>query len=212
MDDSKSLIFVDDGVEQIRYAPATMRNRDAIVAVLKDVLPPSGTVLEIASGTGEHAIYFAQHFKKIIFQPTDVDEQSCQSIAAWTDKMELENVLPPLVLDTMQAVWPVQQADAILCINMVHISPWEATMALFKQAAHILQSGAPLYFYGPYFRDGVETAESNMEFDRNLKGRDHKWGLRELSDIDALAEKNGFHRDRLVEMPANNLSLVYRKA
>lgn len=198
-----------------KHAPATLRNRDAIAAVLQDILPGSGTVLEIASGTGEHAVYFGEKFPGLIWQPSDPDPECCRSIAAWTKQAGLTNVLPPLQLDALtdgsSADWGIVRPAAILCINMVHIAPWEATIGLFEKAARLLDPGMPFMLYGPYFRGDASTAQSNLDFDRSLKSRDLRWGIREVDDMDALAGKYGFTRVRLIEMPANNLSLVYRR-
>jgi hypothetical protein len=198
------------GPEQ-RHAPATMRNRDAIVALLEQILPPSGLVLEIASGTGEHAVYFGKAFPDLTFQPSDPDPACCQSITAWTKREAVPNVLPPLQLDAQAGQWDITKPAAILCINMVHISPWESSIGLFEKAGTLLDPGAPLYLYGPYLRDDVETAPGNMDFERSLKSRDLRWGLRDVADMDALATRTGFVRESLTEMPANNISLVYQK-
>jgi hypothetical protein len=198
------------GPEQ-RHAPATMRNRDAIVALLEQILPPSGLVLEIASGTGEHAVYFGKAFPDLTFQPSDPDPACCQSITAWMKREAVPNVLPPLQLDAQAGQWDITKPAAILCINMVHISPWESSIGLFEKAGTLLDPGAPLYLYGPYLRDDVETAPGNMDFERSLKSRDLRWGLRDVADMDALATRTGFVRESLTEMPANNISLVYRK-
>lgn len=192
------------------HAPATARNRDPILAVLRDVLPASGLILEIASGTGEHVRYFAEKLPHLGWQPTDSDPDALASIAAWSES--LANIRPPLRLDASIADWPVTHADAILCINMVHISPWTATEGLFAGAARALPPGAPLYLYGPYRRADVPTAPSNEAFDQSLKARDPAWGLRQLEDVIALASRTGFRFDRLAEMPANNVSLVFRRA
>lgn len=194
-----------------RHAPATLRNRDAIVAVLTDILPNSGTILEIASGTGEHAVYFSQHFPQLTFQPSDPDPANLRSIKAWIAREGRENIQPPLALETTDADWGVMEAAALICINMVHISPWEATIGLFNKAATLLQSGAPLYLYGPYLRGDVETAPGNLAFERSLKSRNLQWGLRDVCDMDALAEQTGFARAGLIDMPANNISLIYSK-
>lgn len=193
-----------------RHAPATLRNRDAIVAVLETILPDSGLVLEIASGTGEHAVYFGQHFPHLTFQPSDAEPENLGSISAWTAREALTNIRPPLLIDTT-GNWGIDAADVIICINMIHISPWEATIGLFTKAAQLLPAGAPLYLYGPYIRAEVETAPSNLAFERSLKSRNLQWGLRDVADIDALAEKTNFVRESLTEMPANNISLVYRR-
>ena len=211
MSDLTSLFTADVRPEHEKHAPATLRNRDAIVAVLKDVLPGNGTVLEIASGTGEHAVYFGQKFPHLTFQPSDPDPECCRSIASWTKRAAVDNLLPPLQLDALVSDWNVDNPAAILCINMIHIAPWEAAIGLFNHAAKLLEPGALLYLYGPYFRDEVETAEGNLEFERSLKSRNLQWGIRDLADMDALAARTGFARESLIEMPANNISLVFRK-
>ncbi|OAN57881.1 DUF938 domain-containing protein [Sphingobium sp. TCM1] len=193
-----------------RYAPATERNRDAILGVLRDQLPSSGLVLEVASGSGEHAVHFAVAFPDLDWQPTDPDPAALASIAAWRAEARLPNLRAPLRLDTT-GDWPIAQADAILCINMVHISPWTATVGLLERAGAALPRGGLLYLYGPYLRDGVETAPGNRAFDASLKARDPRWGLRRLEDVIVAAEAEGLAFDRLVEMPANNLSLLFRR-
>lgn len=190
-----------------RHAPATERNRDPIVAVLAEVLPEEGMVLEVASGTGEHVAAFAQRFPRISWQPSDPDADSRASIADWC--AEVPNVFPPLDLDAATADWPIEWADAIVCINMVHISPWSATVGLMAGAKGLLAPDAPLILYGPYRRQGVETAPSNEAFELWLKEKSPEYGLRHVEDVTAAAE--GFALDRLVEMPANNLILVYRR-
>lgn len=212
MTDSKPWFTDQPTPDDQKHAPATMRNRDAIVTVLTDVLPKTGTIVEIASGTGEHAVYFGQKFPDLMFQPSDPDPECCRSIAAWTAREQIENVLPPIQLDALESTWNIESPAAILCINMIHIAPWEAAIGLFNHAAKLLSVGAPLYLYGPYFRDGVEPAEGNLAFERSLKSRNLQWGIRDVADMDVLAEKTGFKRERLIEMPANNISLVYRKA
>lgn len=192
-----------------RHAPATARNREPILAVLRDILPTSGLVLEIASGTGEHVRYFAENLPHLEWQPSDPDSDALASIAAWGDGVP--NIRPPLRLDAAAPEWPVSRADAILCINMVHISPWSATEGLFAGAARLLSPGTPLYLYGPYRRDDVPTAPSNEAFDESLKARNPEWGLRRVEDMIALGDRTGLRSERLVEMPANNLSLVFRR-
>lgn len=191
-----------------RHAPATLRNREAITAVLADVLPASGLVLEIASGSGEHVAYFARALPGRDWQPSDPDPDARASIAAWC--AGLDEVRSPLTLDAAAPDWPIDRADAVLCINMVHISPWEATLGLLAGAARILPAGAPLILYGPYRREGVATAPSNEAFDQSLRARDPRWGLRSVEAVRDAAR--GFVFDRLVEMPANNLMLVFRRA
>ena len=194
-----------------REAPATRRNREPIAAVLSEELPGTGTILEVASGTGEHAISFAGRFADLTWQPTDPDGDALASIEAYRREAGLPNLQAPLMLDASKHEWPVDTADAILCVNMVHISPWAATEGLFAGASALIARGAPLILYGPYREADVETAPSNLSFDQSLKARDPRWGLRQLADVDALAAQNGFARTRRVEMPANNLMLVYRK-
>ncbi len=203
--------IIDAGEVEKRHAPATVRNRDAIAAVLETVLPPTGTVLEVASGTGEHVVHFAQRFPQLVWQPTDYSDLSLPSIAAWVAEAGVTNVQPAVQLDACLPDWSVPQADAILCINMIHIAPWAATIGLMAGAGRLLRAGAPLYLYGPYLRDGVETAASNLAFDQSLKERDPDWGLRDLSDVIALAAEHGLHIDQVIEMPANNLSVIFRK-
>ena len=197
-------------VAEKRFAPATIRNRDAIVAVLRDALPSSGLVLEVASGSGEHAVHFAVSFPDLDWQPTDPDPAALASIAAWRAEANLPNLRPPIQLDT-EGDWPIAQGHAILCINMTHISPWDATLGLLKGAGQALPPGGLLYLYGPYIRDGVDTAPSNLAFDASLKARDPRWGLRRLEDVVAAADAQGLRLDRLIDMPANNLSLFFRR-
>ncbi len=190
-----------------RHAPATERNRDPIAAVLAEELPASGKVLEIASGTGEHVAYFATRFPGLTWQPSDPDDAAPASIAAWSEG--LANILPPLEIDAAAGDFPA--ADAILCVNMVHISPWEATLGLMAGAGRALPAGAPLILYGPYRREGVETAPSNEQFELWLKDKDPRFGLRFVETVSDAAAAQGLKLARLVEMPANNLMLVYRK-
>lgn len=195
-----------------RSAPHVVRNAGPIVDVLRDSLPARGLALEIASGTGEHALHFARAFPKLLWQPSDPDPAALRSIEAWRTEEGLFNLLPAISLDTRAAEWPVETADAILAINMIHISPWSAAQGLMRGAARLLMVGALLYLYGPYRQAGVETAPSNEAFDGSLKARDPEWGLRDLEDVVAEAERHGFALDRVVPMPANNLSVLLRKA
>jgi SAM-dependent methyltransferase len=195
-----------------RHAPATTRNREPILAVLREELPQRGLLLEVASGTGEHSAYFAPRFPDLTWQPSDADADSLASIEAWQADSAAPNLMPPVLLDAASATWPIDRADAILCVNMVHISPWSATVGLMRGAGRLLAAGAPLILYGPYRRADVPTAPSNEAFDESLKARDPEWGLRTLEDVAAEAEKNGLALERIVEMPANNLSVVFRTA
>ena len=194
-----------------RHAPATARNRDPILDVLRGVLPTRGIVLEIASGSGEHAVHFARALPGLDFQPSDPDPDALASITAWSAESGLPNLRPPLLLDAAATSWPAEAADAILCINLIHISPWRATEGLMAGAARLLAPGAPLILYGPYRRDGVPTAPSNEAFDESLRARDPAWGLRQLEDVAVLAESAGFGPPAIFEMPANNLSVVFRR-
>ena len=196
--------------QRLQY-PATQRNRDVILDVLRGVLPSSGLVLEIASGSGEHVVHFANALPALTFQPSDPDETALRSIAAWTRDSGAANIRPPVLLDASADTWPVESANAILCINMIHISPWRATQGLLRGASRILQSGAPLYFYGPYRQTGIVTAPSNEAFDASLKTRNAEWGLRQLDDVAELARECGFSQAFVTQMPANNLSVVFRR-
>lgn len=192
-------------------APATVRNRDPIAEVLAEELPVSGLVLEVASGTGEHAVHFARRFPHLKWQPSDPDDAALRSITAWRAHDRLANCLPPLALDATSAHWPLKQVDAVVCINMVHISPPKATEGLLRRSSELLGGGQPLILYGPYLQDGVETAPTNLAFDADLKVRNPTWGLRRLEWLDTLARRRGFDRTRCVAMPANNLTLIYRR-
>jgi hypothetical protein len=207
----KPWLIDEAGAQARRHAPATLRNRDAITDVLRAHLPSTGLVLEIASGSGEHVVHFAKAFPALSWQPSDREPAALDSIAAWTADEGVTNVLPPLLIDVTQPVWPVQSAAAIVCINMVHISPWAATIALVENAGALLAAGAPLFIYGPFIRHDVTTSDSNLAFDASLKERNRDWGLRDVGDLDAEAGRCGLARAALIEMPANNLSLIYRR-
>jgi len=194
-----------------KSAPTALRNREPIADVLAEELPSSGTVLEIASGTGEHAAFFATRFPHLEWQPTDPDPEALASIEAWRGEADLPNLRAPAALDAASPEWPIEGADAMLCINMIHISPWEASKGLFAGAARLLPKGGKLLLYGPYLEDDVETAQSNLDFDAWLKARDPRFGLRNIADVDTLAARNGLSRSRRAEMPANNLTLAYLK-
>lgn len=193
------------------FAPSAQRNREPILAVLREALPPEGLVLEIASGSGEHAVHFAGALPHLAFQPSDPNEEALASIDAWAKASALPNLRPALRLDAMAPDWPIARADALICINMIHISPWAATAGLVGHAARRLPQGGPLYLYGPYRQSGVALAESNAAFDASLRGRNPEWGLRELDAVAALAAAAGFGAPEVTAMPANNLSVVFRK-
>jgi len=193
-------------------APATQRNRGPILEVLRRVLPASGRVLEVASGSGEHVVFFAKALPDLAWQPSDPDPASLDSIKAWTAHAGLGNILPPRVLDVTRARWAhsIDAVDAVVCINMIHIAPWEACLGLFYGAEELLSPGAPLVLYGPFFRGGVHSAPSNAAFDASLRRQDPRWGLRELDDVVREAGLRGFRLAEVVEMPANNLTVVFR--
>lgn len=194
------------------HAPATQRNREPIRKVLETELPEGGgLLLEIASGTGEHAVYFSSAFPQWQWQPSDPDPDALASIAAWRAEQGGPNLLQPIRLDASAAQWPVRRADAMVCINMTHISPPSASVGLFAAAGRILPVGGPLVIYGPFLEAGVETAQSNLDFDASLKARNAQWGLREVGWLDELAAANGLAHTARHAMPANNLTLVYRK-
>lgn len=195
-----------------RSAPHVERNAGPITEVLRDILPARGLVLEIASGTGEHALHFARAFPTTLWQPSDPEPAALRSIEAWRAEAGLFNLLPPVSLDVRAAEWPIAEADAILAINLVHISPWSATVGLMRGAGKLLSSGAPLYLYGAYFQADMAPAPSNVAFDESLKARNPEWGVRDLADVVAEGERHGLALDRVVPMPAENLSVILRKA
>jgi SAM-dependent methyltransferase len=194
-----------------RFAPAVARNKAAITEALARHLPATGLVLEIASGSGEHALHFAAHFPALSFQPTDPDAAALASIAAWRAEAQLANLLLPLMLDVMEDAWPVQKADAVLCINMIHIAPREATAALIRGAARVLPRDGILFLYGPFKRGGTHTAPSNAEFDASLRAQDAQWGVRDIEAVTEIASAAGFAAPVVEAMPANNLSVIFRR-
>ncbi|MBX9589815.1 MAG: DUF938 domain-containing protein [Hyphomonadaceae bacterium] len=192
-------------------APAAARNRAPILAVLKTHLPRRGLVLEVASGSGEHIVHFAQACPDLDFQPSDPDPQALASIDAWVASTGLKNVRPAIALDAAAEPWPIRAAEAVISINMIHIAPWAAAMGLVRGAAALLPAEAMLYLYGPFRRHGDHTAPSNAAFDRSLRAQNPDWGVRDLEAVAQLARTHGF-ADPIVEaMPANNLSLIFRK-
>lgn len=190
---------------------AAQRNRDPILDVLRDLLAEAKLVLEIASGAGDHAAHFARHMPALHWQPSDPSPEARALIRGLIAAEGLANVLPPLELDAAADAWPIDRADALVCINMVHISPWAATEGLMRGAARMLGAGQPLYLYGPCRRPGRALEPSNAAFDADLKRRDPRWGLRELDAVVACAETNELALERVVEMPANNLSVIFRR-
>ena len=222
-----------------QHAPATQRNRRPIVEVLRKYLPKSGLVLEIASGTGEHACFFANHLRECQWQPSDMNDLSIHSIEAWRSQIKLPNLYPPTLLDVTASPWTVEQENvsslpsalepnpdpelpkslstdqiranlqAIVNINMIHISPWAACEGLFAGAERLLPPGGVLYLYGPFKRDGGHTAPSNAAFDQSLRSRDPEWGVRDLEQVTAVAERHGLSCQTVIPMPANNFSVIF---
>ena len=195
-----------------RHAPATARNRDPILAVLRRHLPETGTLLEVSAGTGEHAVHFAAAFPGLTWQPTDPDPGARASIAAWAREAKLNNLRPPLALDAASDTWPLARADAVLCINMIHIAPWAAGLGLLRGAARLLSPGGPLILYGPFRQGGRHTAPSNEAFDAGLRAQDPDWGVRDLETVAAEAAALGFGPPEVEPMPANNLMPIFRRA
>ncbi|BAC91814.1 DUF938 domain-containing protein [Gloeobacter violaceus] len=193
------------------YAPATERNRAPILTVLQTVLPEEGTVLEVASGTGQHVAFFAAHFPALIWQPSDPEPLHLESIAAWCAEAGAANILPSIALDAAAKQWQVPRADAIVCINMIHIAPWQACLGLVAGAGRLLPEGGPLVLYGPFKRAGGHTAPSNEAFDQSLRAQDRTWGVRDLEGVEQAAEAQGLFLEQVIPMPANNFSLILRK-
>lgn len=193
------------------HAPATQRNRQPILDVLLRVLPARGTVLELASGTGEHAVWFAHNLRPLIWQPSDPDPQMRRSIESHARAADVGNIRPAIEIDVTEGPWPIGTVDAAVCINMLHISPWQATEGLFAGLQEHLAEGAPVVIYGPFKRGGAHTAESNERFDLSLIARNPEWGIRDVEAVTEVADANGFTLEETVEMPANNLILVFRR-
>jgi len=192
-----------------RLAASAERNRGPILEVLRRVLPPGGLVLEIASGTGQHVSHFARALPLLRWQPSDPDAESRESVRAWVEG--LGNVLAPVELNVLKRPWPVARADAVVCINMIHIAPWACAEALVSGAGELVGAGGVLFLYGPFRRFGRHTSLSNEAFDASLRGSDPDWGVRDLEAVVEIARAAGFGLEEVVEMPANNLSVVMRK-
>lgn len=195
------------------HAPATLRNRNPILAVLQRILPQEGLVLETSSGSGEHATYFAPRLAHLVWQPTDIDPTACASIAAHVAAAGSENLLPPIELDVSWTKWPVENAAAIISVNMIHIAPWEACLGLLDGAARTLSGdNAVLYFYGPFKRGGKHTAPTNDAFDRSLRAQNSQWGIRDLNTITAEAKTRGLIPVEVIDMPSNNFSVIFSRS
>ena len=195
-----------------RFAPAAARNRDPILAVLRRHLPARGLVLEIASGSGEHITHFAAATGEALeFLPTDPELAARASINAWVAELGLTNVRPAIALDATSPNWPIAHADAVLCINMIHIAPWATAVGLVQGAARVMSTGGVLFLYGPFRRDGRHTSPGNASFDQQLRQPNAAWGIRDLEAVVALAEAAGFATPIIEAMPANNLSVIFRR-
>jgi len=212
-------------LDQRQYAPAFQRNCHPILAVLKQELPNRGMIVEIASGTGEHAAFFAQHFPQIQWVPSDMAQPQLDSIAAWRDYHRLSNLYTPMTIDLLHHSWPqivsqglnqeelpIVDVVAIVNINMMHISSWEATLSLMAGAARLLPPQGLLYLYGPFMQAGQSPAPSNLAFDQSLRRRNPAWGIRSLTDVVAAANDNDLILQKTVEMPANNLSILLQRS
>jgi SAM-dependent methyltransferase len=195
-----------------RFAPATQRNRQPLLEVLSRVLPGDGLVLELASGTGEHAVWFAQQLRPLAWQPSDPDPLMRRSIAGHAAGADIKSLKAPLDLDVTRRPWPIERADAVVCVNLIHIAPWTAAEGLMAGAGAVLPAGGVLCLYGPYKRDGRHTAPSNASFDASLRAENPAWGVRDLEAVSELAAGQGLVLEEVVEMPANNLSLVFRRS
>ena len=193
------------------HSPAAERNAQPILAQLRRVLPTTGRVLEIASGTGQHAVHFAGALDGVEWQPSDTDPEALRTIRARVEQASLTNLRPPVTLDVQATEWPLDHADAIVCVNLLHISPWTATRGLFAGAARCLPAGGVLAIYGPFKISGTHTAESNARFDADLRARDAQWGIRDIADVAATAEDHGFDHEEIIALPANNHLLVFRR-
>jgi SAM-dependent methyltransferase len=198
-------------MDEKETAPSAERNKGPILDVARRVLPARGLVLEIGSGTGQHVAHFAAALPSLVFQPSEMEASKHASIRAWARDAGLDNVRPPIELDIMRSPWPIDAADAIICINVIHISPWAATLALMTGAAAILPGGGVLLTYGPYRRNGRHTAPSNEEFDTSLRARNSEWGVRGMEEVERAANRAGLRLEEAVAMPANNFTLVFRR-
>jgi cyclopropane fatty-acyl-phospholipid synthase-like methyltransferase len=198
-------------IDARKNAPATERNRDYILKVLQSFVPADASVLEIASGSGQHATHFAKHFPEARWQPSDLSAENRASIDAWAQAEQVTNIQPALTLDVHQQPWPVAHADVVVCINMIHIAPWTACEHLLRGAHQIVPTGGWLFLYGPYHQNGKPTSPSNHEFDQWLQSQDPSWGVRDMEKVIQAAQEQQFVLEQCVPMPANNFSLVFRR-
>ena len=194
------------------FTSSAERNKDPILAVLARVLPRRGVVLEIASGTGQHILHFANALPGLAWQPSDRDPELRESIALRVKEQQLANVNRPIDLDVTRLPWPLQTADAVVCINMIHVAPWSATLALLEGAKALLPTQHVLFLYGPYRRFGQHTSRSNEQFDSDLRAHDPEWGVRDLEAVSEAAASSGFALAEVVEMPANNFSVIFKRS
>jgi hypothetical protein len=200
-----------------QHAPATTRNREPLLTVLREFLPPAGTVLEVASGSGEHATFFAPQLAPRYWLPSDIDERALASITAWQALTPAAHLLPPIRLDVRESIWipeqskPPQAITAIVAVNMIHIAAWEACLGLMAGAGRLLAAGGVVVLYGPFRQSGQHTAASNAAFDDSLRRRNGEWGVRDLEDVVSVAEAEGFSLGKTVTMPANNLSVIFMR-
>jgi Protein of unknown function (DUF938) len=204
---------MDNSQDLRRYAPATDRNREPILAILRQVLPSTGTILEISSGTGEHAVFMAPQLAPRHWLPSDPNPEARSSITAWQQSAPCDNIYPPIDLDASSDEWLVSSKEpitAIVNINMIHIAPKAAYLGLFAGAKRILPVGGILYLYGPFKQDGVHTAPSNAAFDESLQSQNPAWGIRDLEEITAVAHSHKLELQQVYPMPANNLSVVFK--
>ena len=201
--------FTPGADDPLPHSPAAERNADPILEVLRDRLPANGRVLEIASGTGQHAVHFARNLPGLSWQPSDTDAKALDAVRARVEQVALANLSAPITLDVCAPDWPITAADAIVCANLLHISPWEATEGLLAGAGRILPPGGLLFVYGPFRQDGRHTAESNARFDAQLQARDFRWGIRDVADVAARAAAQGLLHEETIAMPANNHVLLF---
>ena len=204
-----------NSIDRLHF-PATLRNRDCIADVLSNYIPNEGVLLEVASGSGEHAVFFQKNFPSIIWQSSDPEVIHRKSIISWITHQGLSSIMPePLDIDVEKRPWPISTQlksliKGIICINMIHITPWSCTKALFAESKNYLSKNSFLMLYGPFFRNNIVSCESNLNFDKSLKLQNASWGIRNLDSVDEIAFEYGFEQDQIILMPSNNFSVIYR--